>query len=141
MNDIPWLVAAGQYDKNTGHAALAAVYAYLDDVDVSKPFDIEDHAHMETGFDTHKPVPAFDLSTAAYRSGASMAAVFGERRLMAWSGLDEAVDAAVGQYPGNAGTVMIQADTPDEGTRRKLLYLKDGLSKHACKLARGYGKG
>lgn len=136
MNDIPWLVAAGHYDKDTRHAALAAVYAYLDDVDVSKPFDIEDHAHMETGFDTHKPMPAFDLSAAAYRSGAAMATIFGERELIAWPGLDPAIDGAVGQYPGNAGVVRVRKAVPDGAVKQKLEYLKAGLSRHV----EGYGK-
>lgn len=130
MDDIPWLVAAGHYDEKTKHASLAAVYAYMDDVDVSKPFDIEDHAHMETGFDARKPVPAFGLAAAAYRAGASMAAVFGERELVTWAGLDPAVDGSVGQYPWNAGIVHVRKAMPDGGTKEKLEYLKTGLSEH-----------
>lgn len=136
MNDAPWLVAAGHYDENTKHAALAAVYAYLDDVDISKPFDIEDHAHMETGFDTHKPVPGFDLATAAYRSGASMAPMFGESRLDAWAGLDPAVGSAVGQYPGNAGIISVRKTVPDD-VKQKLEYLRDGLAERAKARASG----
>lgn len=130
MEDIPWLVAAAHYDENTGQAALAAVYAYLDDVDVSKPFDIEDHAHMETGLGLKPGISQEELSAAAYRSGAAMAGIFGERRLEAWSGLDDAIDAAVGQYPENAGTVLVSESVPGEGARKKLEYLRDGLFEY-----------
>lgn len=130
FRDTPWMVSAGRLDPDTRKARLASVFFEPGDADLSRPFDIEDYVHVETGFDASAAAPAGLLLKAALASGTYAAKLLGEDEVRIWPELCADAGGLPELAADNDGGARTVPSEPDAGLKAEMAYLRDGLEAY-----------
>lgn len=130
FRDTPWMVSAWRLDPDAQKARLASVFFEPGDAGLSKPFDIEDYAHVETSFDASAATPAGLLLKAALASGTYAAKFLGEDEVRIWPELCTKAGGLPELIANNDGSAMIVPSEPDAGLKAEMAYLLDGLEAY-----------